>query len=274
MGEAIMKIKKIIKKLNAHRTMLLQRYDPENIHEIRVSVRRLKSLLKQIDTKESKKNRESLSHLIKTTNTIRDWDTLLISGENILQREDFLKIRPILTDYSNQFRIGIEEQLNDPIWDEVFQESENLLKNSKKESKNVPTLLPENYASELLNRYILAYRKNDTNAWHSLRISVKNLRYQLEYLQTDKSIDPNEHIKSTIDFCKPLQKYLGDWHDSVVHELLIEHLIEQHSHLSVEPSAIFSHWKLLLGLSGYTNINRVKLLFIKHRELFRQDVKV
>lgn len=267
----MMKIKKMYKKLNAHRNSLMQKYNAEDLHQVRVGVRRVRSLLKQIPTKSSQKLRKQLSLLIQKTNPARDWDTLLINGETYLTRDEYLNVRPIVENYCVQLHNDVYDALNENIWDASIASSKTYLHRNKKTSEDNALLLSDNYAPVLLRKYIVAYRRNHSNAWHDLRVSVKTLRYQLEHCHSQSKFH-KERKKAMIALCKQLQTHLGDWHDSVVHEALIEQLLERRDQYTIETNAIFNHWKLLLGLSGYENINRVKLLFVKHRDLFRQDV--
>jgi len=90
------KVRKVTRKLKSRRKMLLRQYDSEELHQLRVAIRRIRSLLTQRTGKEPKAIRRSLGKLARQTNAARDWDTFARYALQTLDDSAGRAVRPLL----------------------------------------------------------------------------------------------------------------------------------------------------------------------------------
>ena len=69
-------MKKLTRRLKKRRLALLERYDEEELHQLRITLRRMRAQLKGAEQSRLQQLRRDLGTLADTTNAARDWDTL------------------------------------------------------------------------------------------------------------------------------------------------------------------------------------------------------
>ena len=209
----------LLQGIQARRAILLEGYNDYELHQLRVSVRRLRGLLRFEDSPAAWHLRREWGYLIGHTNPCRDWDTLAERIESMPTEE-----QPVtLVDAMNEHRASIWKKvrvtLAAPAWDEALQRSEHHLTHRVGPADHPPAdadAIQE--ASRRLRRAWKRVQEQDNNrAWHKLRIAVKDLRYNL-----DSSGEERYH--DAIKLCRLLQEQLGNWHDGIVHGELLDNL--------------------------------------------------
>jgi CHAD domain-containing protein len=68
---------------------LLGGYRPKQLHALRVGIRRIRSVLKQIGSHRSRRFRKTWGGFAAATNEARDWDVFLITSEKLLSPGEF-----------------------------------------------------------------------------------------------------------------------------------------------------------------------------------------
>ena len=217
-------MKTLSRRLEKKRQLLLKGYDPENLHALRVTLRRMRSRLKQVPGKKARQLRGELGVLANLTNGARDWDTLLINAGQMLSEDQFEQLAPWLTKqhvdaHQRVIRLLQSESWFSPArrWAHHEQEHRQLREDHSGYS--------EQGLSRTLQKVVTARRKalsrNDDKRWHKLRIAIKNLRYQLDATPKKKR---SARTREILTLCRQLQVDLGEWHDTVVHDQLLREL--------------------------------------------------
>jgi CHAD domain-containing protein len=206
--------------------------DTEFLHDYRVSLRRMRSLLGQI------KNvfpEDAVTHfrnefrwLAQATNPTRDLDVLLLSLRGMsetLPPDDFPALLAFLSRKQRQ-----EHRLLDR-----FLESDryrNLLASWRDFLENAPTAGPEPAEAarplvevtsrriwrlyrRLVEQAMAIHDKTPATAIHQLRIEAKKLRYLID---ATRSLHDRRHLDRIIDSLKRVQTVLGDFNDAQVQE--------------------------------------------------------
>lgn len=220
-------IKKISRELQERRTLLLERYDDEDLHQLRINIRRVRSLLKGNPDQRARKLRKEWGKIADYTNAARDWDTLARYTDDALPAKAREQLGPLIGSHCRLAHTKVLEMLESEDWNRAL---EHWLKHAHKGGNDLlqeASELPD--AGKTATRAWRASRRalehGDETSWHKFRIAIKDLRYTLDNPDlTDKSL--RAKTKTTLKLCKHLQQALGDWHDSVVHRTLLEQLVE------------------------------------------------
>ena len=212
---------KITLKLTAKRKALLRAYNVEDLHQLRVNIRRARTLLKQSPGKYATANLKEWSKLANRTNAARDWDTLAIFAAGALHSRHWQSLRPLVEDYRGRARRKVRAALESDRWETSLHHWQKLAKQLKKGKSNSgrPDRSSQDAAHRALRAGHRALKKNNDSSWHKFRIAVKNLRYTLEGSGGEEG---QTDLKATKRLCKSLQDGLGDWHDTVVHKSLLD----------------------------------------------------
>jgi len=217
-----MGIKKIARELQKRRDALINTYDAEDLHQLRISIRRLRNLLKQHPSEQAKSLKSDWSALMQYTNEARDWDTILINESNLLSEEELALLKPFIEAHCADAHKHVVTSLKSATWQNTYRNSKLFLaENNKSRFKNSVGAISLNKAlKQTLKFEKRALREKDECNWHKLRIAIKNLRYTLD---NDDLIDKKKRrkLKPLIKLCKQLQQFLGDWHDTVIHRELL-----------------------------------------------------
>ena len=220
-------MKRLSKKLAERRQRLLERYDPEDLHALRVTLRRIRSRLKQLPGKKAARLRQELRVLADATNAARDWDTLLASAGQLLSAQQLATLQATLEQRQLAARENVTRMLQSASWSATFERWEDYEQThagvpgkavSQRRRKLARTV------RKLATARTRALAEGSERHWHKLRIAIKDLRYQVD--ATPKRARTAREA-DMLSLCKQLQVSLGEWHDAVVHTRLLRELAQQ-----------------------------------------------
>ena len=218
-------VRKVTRKLRRRRKALLQHYDSEELHQLRVAIRRIRGLLKQRTGHEPRAIRKGLGKLARHTNAARDWDTFARYALQTLDEAGGRAVRPLLQRQLAAAHDEALQMLASDEWSTVLCQWKRYLKQEGEKSFS-----PSSATGDLAAvRATAAAAKNqalasgDDRDWHAFRIAVKDLRYNLDTVAPEEQA-ARRQVKAAIKLCKILQDDLGDWHDTVVHRGLLAQL--------------------------------------------------
>ena len=211
------------------------RSDPEALHDFRVAIRRLRSLLRayrpQLESSVRKKDRARLRKIQRTTGGGREADVALewltkqqrdlapeyLTGLNWLSAKLLTRRRECAQALDEEVRQAFKrtaEKLEERL--AIMRTEQNLLAD-RPHATFARTLanLTEAHATDLLVQLGQIARMDDAEALHKTRIMSKRLRYLLEPLRAQVA-EAQPVVKKT----KRLQELLGDLND--IHVLMDE----------------------------------------------------
>jgi CHAD domain-containing protein len=231
-------------EIGHRRSALLTHYRDEDLHQLRVTIRRLRGLLRQRDNPEALQLRRDWGKLADQTNPARDWDTLIIYLEQNPAAEIFAQNRAALATRQAQAQQQVLDSLRSPRWSTISSGWHDYLRQVG--AVDEPTLPGQDIIAAASTRAFEAWQcavnTNQESDWHRLRIAIKDLRYSLDTLAPELP-----QSQATLGLCKELQTLLGDWHDTVVHRQLLEQLAVEEA-ASVEKTAADIFAAVLAGL--------------------------
>lgn len=195
---------------------MLHAYDDETLHQLRVTLRRLRSLLRNRDSSKARQLRRELRKLADISNAARDWDTLVSSARERLSPQDFERLQPWLEERQAASHRPVLDLLRSDRFSDVMRDLKKFVRHY------APTLAAATHGDADLSgpkqRVYRAWRTvqsvDDNRSWHKLRVAIKELRYCLENIPKDCR---NSSMSDTLKHCKRLQDSLGIWHDTVIH---------------------------------------------------------
>jgi CHAD domain-containing protein len=205
-------------------TWLVQEYDVRQLHMLRVTTRRIRSILKQVGSFRSRHFRKTWGGFAAVTSSARDWDVFLITAEALLPPEEYQAFETI-----NQKRIqlsheAVSEMVRSAHWQLHMEEWSAYLEHSDYIELGGGQQLAA--LDQALTRATIvlatALTLEDDRSWHKFRIAVKAVRYVADTGMDDP--EKAEYLTGVIDSCKSLQAVLGDWHDTVVQLDLLDEL--------------------------------------------------
>lgn len=220
-------MRKELKHIREHVAGVNEGNDPEEVHQMRVATRRLRTMSRALETASAfrrgrvERLRDQLKQLARRLGDVRDLDILLErldayereSGQTSTALRDALHSRREMA--LSQLRKALQRP-----------KTERLMRHPRRTAKRLAANTPE--ARQVLVRYVAgdalwkryeailgfeAIIAGGAETWqlHALRIACKQLRYALE-LFSDES-DPC--AQPLIETLKTVQGYLGDLQDSV-----------------------------------------------------------
>jgi len=217
-------MKTLSSRLEKKRRSLLKRYDPEELHALRVTLRRMRSRLKQTPGKKARKLRQELGALADTTNAARDWDTLLPGVPALLPADAYEQLAPLLKRQQDAARERVIRMLQSRQWSRTVERWKQQEHRQPRAQDNRPDQSPKGLSRsqhKMLSAWRKALAQNDDKRWHKLRVTIKDLRYQLD-VTPKKARSAN--TRNILAMCKQLQEDIGDWHDTVVHSQQLREL--------------------------------------------------
>lgn len=202
---------------------LLDQYTPNALYAFRVAVRRIRSILKHIDSHQSRRLRKIWGGFAAVSNDARDWDVFLKTAAILLSAEEFQEFERLNRIPVRHAHESVIEMLQSMHWARHLQEWDDILERSTEgvaEDSGDQVSLEQSLARAgvALDRALLL---NDDHCWHKLRIRIKEIRYLAETAVND---DASGQAAVVVQSCKQLQTLLGDWHDTVVQLNLLEEL--------------------------------------------------
>lgn len=225
-------------EVSASHSQLLQSYNAENLHQMRVTLRRMVSLLhffeNELPQQEWKTARDLIKTLLKPTSKIRDFD--VVNANYIVpayrKNDGSFEFRGLLNQSHGKL-LALHRQLTDELasfpYLRALKELKSWVQNHKWRSvspdyqkiegkafrKQIEKKL--NQRARKLAKNIAAAKKYDRKKLHRLRMDVKELRYMLDIFRM--SI---KRRKRQMKFLAKLQELLGDINDSYIAEGLID----------------------------------------------------
>ena len=214
-------LQQLAAEIEHRRSALLTHYRDEDLHQLRITIRRLRGLLRQQDNPDALQLRRDWGKLADQTNPARDWDTLITYLEQNLAAEIFAQNRVALTTRQALAQQQVLDILRSHRWSATSSRWHDYLLRVGAEGE--PDLPGQDTITAAHVRAFAAWQSavntNKESDWHRLRIAIKDLRYSLDTLAP---VSPQ--TQATLRLCKELQTLLGDWHDTVVHRQLLEQL--------------------------------------------------
>jgi CHAD domain-containing protein len=203
---------------------VLSKYDPKQLYAFRVGVRRIRSILKQIDSHRSRRYRKIWGGFAAVTNDARDWDIFLQTAKNLLSNAQYGNFEKLNQEQVRHSHEAVIELLHSMHWQRHLDEWKNVLERADEQVGWAHQGLAS--LDLALTRARLALKRalavNDDHSWHKFRIRVKDVRYVADVGDDDST--NGKYVSSVIKSCRELQTLLGDWHDTVVQLNLLEEL--------------------------------------------------
>ncbi len=197
-------------QLLTSREQLTQQQNPDALHDLRICLRQLRSLLQPL--RPYLDEATILDRLVKTsmtlTNNIRDREVLIIE----LKQQQMFELADDYQQHLQSAYLAVAQQAE---LDTILQQ---LLSLPAHWQSTFSTQTADQLKRHIChkwrqhNRKLRKLIKQKTPDKHSLRIIIKQLRYSSEIY---KSILPNHASKQTQQL-KALQALLGTWHDYFV----------------------------------------------------------
>ena len=233
-----------LKKCVSIAPRLLVDDDPQDIHDLRVSSRRLQQLVGLLFPKRRRGKSRKVLRSLRTVR--RDWSVCRNLDVNLdLLRE---KLESVKTDANRDAWYHVREYISDLRAQEfadarkrlrrldllgLIDKTQRLLKAVQGENAQ-ELILVDSFANTLARwceALAQAKRSKDPEHLHELRISGKRLRYRFEVLAELGDGAAKSHVKSL----KALQDELGRWHDRHVLLKLVKELNRKPEFLGEQP---------------------------------------
>lgn len=205
---------------------LLQAYDPDRLYNFRVAARRIRSILKQIDSHRSRLLRKAWGGLAAVTGDARDWDVFLATSGALLDPAEQREFEAINRERIANAREDVLNMLKSSLWRRHLAEWQEYLVHAEEKAPDPSEAGAslERALNKAAQRFDAAQAEGNDHNWHRYRISVKEVRYVAE-----ASADA-PGAKELTAACRAQQTLLGDWHDTVVQMSILEELAKAPVH--------------------------------------------
>ena len=110
------RLTEVTRDLEAAHRDLLGGYDPVRLYNLRVAIRRVRSILKLMDSHRSRSLRKAWGGLAAVTGGARDWDVFLASAESLLGPERAAGFEHLNGDRIRTSRQAVTEMLESAPW--------------------------------------------------------------------------------------------------------------------------------------------------------------
>ncbi|MEE4661184.1 MAG: CHAD domain-containing protein [Halieaceae bacterium] len=199
------------------RAALLNDYSEYDLHQLRVSVRRLRSLLRFEDLPTAWQLRREWGFLISHTNPARDWDTLAERLDALPEDQQPVALMQAVEERRDKVWKDALRSLRNAQWEDSAQRMREYIDQTLDSERKPPdpTVLIEEARTRVNQAWERAQAEGDTRSWHKLRTAFKDLRYNLEAL-------PPGSVDEPVALCERMQDLLGVWHDSLMHRELLQ----------------------------------------------------
>ena len=214
----------LTEELDQSAAALCDAYRAEDLYALRVGMRRIRSLLKPLDSARSRQFRKAWGGFAAVTNRARDWDVFLLTAQELLPADEFGRFAAENREAVQSCHDAVIELLLSAPWRRHLGEWRQYLERTHDHAQDEFTA-KESLADAVANARVAlaaAQLSDEERAWHKLRIALKEVRYQAE---TGPGGAPlNAQAADLVEQCKPLQSLLGGWHDCVVQLQLLDEL--------------------------------------------------
>jgi CHAD domain-containing protein len=209
---------------------LRRHYEPARLYELRVAIRRIRSVLQHRSSKRARRFRRTWGGFAAATNPARDWDVFLANAGELLspaKLEDFQRVGDAHVQASRE---AVVRMLESACWRYHLKEWKRFLARAREHHKAhagefaAPARAAALDAAVVRARIALitALQQDDDYSWHKFRIAAKEVRYTAE---REPPAPGHESLAAElVETCKALQSLLGGWHDSVIQLQLIDKL--------------------------------------------------
>jgi CHAD domain-containing protein len=218
-------------------------YDTEFLHDYRVSLRKVRSVLSLFKRvyrlEDTARLKEDFAALMQKTNTLRDLDVYLLNKEQYFSMvpADTHEGLEVLFNYFAGERKKEQKRVSKVVRSKVYLKEISRLEKLFAESTIIgsgPRAEEDSLAFAcrvVLNRYVkvckIARSINDKTAdevIHELRINCKKLRYLMEFFSP---LFPEGQIKALIKSLKLLQDNLGNFNDYSVQQTFLRQVLSE-----------------------------------------------
>ena len=221
--------------------LLENHYDAENLHQLRVSLRRFKSFINifkyEINNNERVVAKNIIENLLEPTSKVRDFDVinenyLLPSFNNNPGENEFRKLEKHSKQEQTKLHEKTLKELTSHSYLEILEDLQGWEENKKWRSElstaqnKALKKSPKKLVKKKLKKHHKKIMKNKEDVLifsqkelHRLRIDIKELRYVIDdlgYFIKDK--------KYKLELLKNLQDILGEINDTYVAQTVINHL--------------------------------------------------
>lgn len=222
-----------LRELLAHHDGSLDSSDPEDLHQYRVAIRRLRSLLRNSSLFgiDGKRTRDDLRWIGSATSPIRDLDVLLLRLRDEvagLTGPDEQAAEVLMSAFEaerDHLRTTLAEAFADDRYSAMLHAIAQLATGGDEHGERTGTV--ELNGVKLIASLNKPFRKLAKAAdglgedppdddLHELRIHAKRLRYAAETALPSAGDEDRSALKSLVKSCKGLQEVLGDHQDGVV----------------------------------------------------------
>jgi len=214
----------LTREIHARRDALLHCYNDEDLHQLRVNIRRLRALLRYHHDPGARTFRQRWGEMASTTNAARDWDTLADYVRDTVGGDAAAQLYPALNAEQAMAQQAALTALQSTQWSALSADWQAFLARHTGPAGGEAPVADVLAAAEarVLRAWRRARKKADSAHWHKLRIAIKDLRYCLDTLGAASREAAEAH--PMVNLCKLLQQDLGDWHDTVIHEQMLREL--------------------------------------------------
>lgn len=230
------------KQIRDHIAVVCAGSDAEDIHQMRVATRRLRSMARVLEATPAFRRqrvarlRKQLQPLANRLGAVRDLD-ILLQRLDAYEHETSM-VSPVLRDELRQRRekalAGLRDELQQPTLLRLVRHPRRMARRLVVRKQGARRIRMRFVAgSALWQRYeaVLSFEDTvengaSTRQLHALRITCKHLRYALELFCAED--DPRGRV--LIETLKEVQDYLGDLQDSVFAVTLLAHLRHDFPH--------------------------------------------
>jgi CHAD domain-containing protein len=222
MSNALLRsLKNLTSGIAAHAGNLLRRYHPHDLHQLRVGIRRTRSLLKQAGSSPARFFHDSWGELFAVTGPARDFDVFRASVHELLPAAQAEQLEALLRPRLANSHDAVAGLLGSGRWRRHMAGWRGYLKTLESRSSAIrPGDLgaAERTAAQAART---ALEEDTDQAWHRFRIALKNLRYIAEAMRGEPGMDATA-LDGLVNHCKALQTLLGDWHDASVQLTMLD----------------------------------------------------
>jgi len=259
-----------------HQNILNEPQNIENLHQFRVSFRKiivfLKEFKKFFDEKWIDNTYKDLKNFMEKTNQKRDLDVLISQFDDYLthlppsMKENLIPLKNSLIHWQNREEKRVFEILHSKEYKKILTLLNEAIQNDKVylSESNTPIIVTSYNIIQKKKKKIfklanLIDDKSLPKEYHKLRIEFKRLRYLLE---TFSHFYEDKEVEKFIKRCKKIQDILGAHQDLEVQREHIVQYIKKNSNLKID--TILAVGKL---------IGDMEFEEIKRREEFRKKYK-